>query len=392
MGYSYLDDDEEEQNKPTGFNPDVLNFMQNKYSDQLQPQQMGPPSDLQAPPPLSFQQKRDQAVQDLKERNNSANWASVFSNLGDVIAGKQVGSGNQVFDKIKEQNKAETVGKVDKQRKDEAFRASVGKMFPGVYTPEQLAGLGAEDLDTVLKPQEQLAKINANKETHAATVEMQRERYANQADARKSAAELKIKSAQDDAYQKASHDRMTFRGNMAAQQANQALTKAENAISTVDPKTGVIDITRVHAFATELANMQIGGVPGAAEIEANMPSSVRIGLSKVISGINNAPSPAEAQEFLKNNMPLVMDLMKNYGDVVDSFKDNAVEGWKKKLNPSDFAELKSKNEKESYKTRHGDYFGNKKSGFVQMKDPQGNIRNVPADQVESAKAAGGVEL
>lgn len=71
------------------------------------------------PKTLEYFAKKDKAKADLESRNSGLAEANLFSNLGDVIAGKNVGSGNKVFDGIRERNKAETVGQVDDDFKAE---------------------------------------------------------------------------------------------------------------------------------------------------------------------------------------------------------------------------------------------------------------------------------
>lgn len=64
------------------------------------------------PAVLDYLLKKKKAEEDYANQTSNLPEAALFSNLGDAIAGKQVGSGNSYFDKLKKDAKAETVDKV----------------------------------------------------------------------------------------------------------------------------------------------------------------------------------------------------------------------------------------------------------------------------------------
>lgn len=63
-----------------------------------------------------YLKQKMQAQQQYGEQADSLNAASAFSNLGDVIAGKQVGSGNPYFERQRALAQENTLGDLEKQR------------------------------------------------------------------------------------------------------------------------------------------------------------------------------------------------------------------------------------------------------------------------------------
>jgi hypothetical protein len=235
--------------------------------------------------------------------------------------------------------------------------------------------------DQYIKAQEAQAKIADTSENRAARLQAASQNQQDRQDKQSA-----------DAYQKASHDLETFRGNQAAQQASVALTNAKNALSLADK--GNLSPDQLHLFASEMGKLATGGVPGQTEVEALVPDTAKARLAKVTSFFSNNPTDADAQAFINNNRSYLNDMVSNYQSVLDKYRENTLSGYKKKLSADDLADLRSRyptlaNTGAKANPSGGGTAG---SGTVQMKDPQGNIRAVPANMVEQAKAAGGVPL
>lgn len=244
----------------------------------------------------------------------------------------------------------------------------------------------------VKKDQLVISQQEAN--TKEKAVEVSRDHYklmyADHQDARAQKGEDK----QADYYQKASKDLESFRGNSAVQQANTALTNVSNAMSLADK--GKLTPDQLHLFSSEMAKLATGGVPGSGEIEALMPNTLKTKAAKAISFFTNNPTDADAQAFIDNNKGYLKELMHNYGDVVDRYRNNTLDGYSKKItNPDYKKELQDKIIKDSYKTRFApdpSSMAAPAAGTVRMQDPAGKIRDIPSDQIGEAIAAGGKKL
>ncbi len=304
------------------------------------------------------------AQSDYDQRSENINNGSFISSIGDALAGRAPGSQNDSFNAMKKQAKEDTLGKVETAKKDymtsanfdneqkvaqhknesfdpnsaqsKSFQAAIAKSLPGVYTPEQISQMTSADADVALKPAEFKAKLDQAK----AQQDMLHEDRQMKNMVLRQSAEDRSGKMQGDAYQKATHDLNSFRGNNAVQQASVALTNAKNALSLADK--GNLSPDQLHLFASEMGKLATGGVPGHSEIEALIPDTAKSRLAKFQSFFSNNPTDADAQAFINNNKAYLHELLKNYQGVVDTYRTNTLDGYKKKLSPKDYDELKSR--------------------------------------------------
>lgn len=351
--------------KPAPVNPMVLASLAQKYPQAKLPQAAPAPEedDSESEPapqaPSALDQFKDkfsadkykQAQQDSQDQKSGLGWTQFAAGLGDAIAGRSSAQTAQNFDNIRKGIDDRTVGAFEKQKaaavqdigtkkafeggdpnseKSKVVQQTIQRLWGDKFTPEQVSKITADDADLVYKPMELKSKLDQTK----AAQEMAHEyRMARNQD--------RASKSQGDAYQKASHDVNTFRGNSAVQQAATALTNAQNALSLANK--GKLSPDQLHLFASEMGKLATGGVPGHSEIEALIPNTAKTQLAKVTQFFSNSPSDADAQAFINNNKQYLNELVHNYRGVVNSYRDNILNGYKKKLSPEDMADLKSRN-------------------------------------------------
>lgn len=213
--------------------------------------------------------------------------------------------------------------------------------LPDHYDPNLHQQALAHAQRLALSP-DQFSNLQEKQQTHA---DMQKERDLRRQElgAQRDSA-TSAKSA--DAYQKASHDLNTFRGNAAVQQASSAMINVANALSLAEQ--GHLTPPDLHLFASELGKLATNGVPGHSEIAALVPDTAKKDLAKFISFWSNSPTDAQAQDFIDHNKTYLKELAKNYGKAIDTYKDNTLNGYKRKLSSEDYADLKQRVDSQSY--------------------------------------------
>lgn len=265
------------------------------------------------------------------QQQNAAKQSAQESHL--EFMGKQVDLANKMLGGVTDENSYNAIR--PKLIQNGLFSADE---LPEEYDEDnikahQLAGLSAKDrLDSQMKQQglsiqqqEADAKTKTAQDTH---------------DDRLQKMDTTQSTKSDDAYQKAMKDMNSFRGNTAVQQAASAVTNAKNAMNLADK--GNLSTSDLHLFASEMGKLATNGVPGQSEIDALVPNTAKTQLANVTQFFANSPSDADAQDFINHNKPYLKDLLNNYGGVVDTYKNNIVDGYKKKLDPDDYAELKGR--------------------------------------------------
>ena len=244
----------------------------------------------------------------------------------------------QSLDPAKVRDQASWIAAKQQAIKDGHLEAS---QLPDQYDPNLQKQLLDHAQRLALTP-EQYSNLQEKQQTHQdlqAERGLKREDLQNQRDTAAS-----NKSA--DAYQKATHDINTFRGNTAIQQASSALINVQNALSLAN--RGKLSPSDLHLFASEMGKLATNGVPGHSEIAALVPNTAKSKLAEFVQFFSNNPSDADAQAFVDHNKTYLMELAKNYGKAVDTYKANILDGYKRKLDPEDYADLKKRIDSQSF--------------------------------------------
>lgn len=178
-----------------------------------------------------------------------------------------------------------------------AKKALVQKLYPGKFSPEDLAQISAADIgESVLKPLELDAKIQASKEDRAG-------RYAD----RRTAAQDKIdtkQTAEHDKYLQHTEDaERGWRSDPASQRYDAQLAAAANGKTLIDRYRGREDempIQDIHALVSDRLKAITGATPTEKEIEAQMPSSAMGTRAHPIDSLMGKLHPAMAGDFVRN--------------------------------------------------------------------------------------------
>lgn len=137
----------------------------------------------------------------------------------------------------------------------------------------------------------------------------------------------------------------------------------------------------------EMVKVATNGVPGAAEVNALMPNTWQGNLKVLASKATNQPTAANAGAFIDRYKTYLKELDKNSTDAINSKFEKIIDSNSGRIGQDNATALKKTWKRDYIPTQ--DSSGNASTGTVKMKDPQGNIRLVPANKKDAAIAAGG---
>jgi hypothetical protein len=171
---------------------------------------------------------------------------------------------------------------------------------------------------------------------------------------------------------------------------------AEQLISQGRTQPGGLDSRQVEELAQSTARLLGGSAAASARVEALVPHTLFGRAQTLKEWLSNKPTGQDMQAFTER---MAETVAREKALAQNQMRQYQVEGLPahsalKKKNPELYNQiLQAKgidpsmiDEKGRYKAPAGS------GGVVMMRDPQGNVRQVPSDQVEAAKAAGGTPL
>lgn len=153
---------------------------------------------------------------------------------------------------------------------------------------------------------------------------------------------------------------------------------------------------QMEELALGMANMISGANGGAArsQVEALVPHSAMGDAQKLKSWFMNEPLGANQQAFVEMMSHTIEREKSIANDQLNGIRIKRLSTHEKfqKSAPDQFNRMIGDYGIDPANVKNGKYTPPAAAGTVQMRDPKGNIRAVPADQVDAAKAAGGAPL
>lgn len=169
-------------------------------------------------------------------------------------------------------------------------------------------------------------------------------------------------------------------GDPASNMASMRIGAAAAGKSIIDKYRGHEDdmpIQDLYSLATEKVKGTSGATPTEADIAAQVPHTLATKIAEWKSGITSGVEPANAGDFVRHTDGFLKDIEGTSRNYLGS-RNNQIAS-NPRLTPEEKQRLTALPPKVYQDT-------------VQMRDPKGNIREVPIDQVEAAKKAGGTPL
>jgi hypothetical protein len=193
---------------------------------------------------------------------------------------------------------------------------------------------------------------------------------------------------QQQAYNQTIQQLEQMRGSPAVAQAEKDLYSAAKAQTLMgmgansDPNN--LSNQQVNLLVSEVGKIAQGGVPNMDELKALTPGTLQGKLAGVWSKLTNDPTPANAGAFIKQYQDYTMGLAKDAQKVIEDRYGRVINARKSQFTPAEqnFLDM-------NYIHRFDQPSDANTPQVVRMKDPQGNIRMIPEDQVDAAKKAGG---
>lgn len=227
-----------------------------------------------------------------------------------------------------EASNQETAASLDPNSdKSKAVQAMIQRLYPGKFTPEQLAKVSAADAqDVIFKPLELDEKIKATQETKAATIE---ERNAR--------TQQKVSDAQAKSYTTLRKDLESFRGNQSAQQAALAVQNSDKALALVQATPTAQNL---NLLADEMAKIATGGVPGEHGTQSLLPNNLYTKIAEIKSWVTGHPnaSAADVSEYLQNNKDYINQVRTVAAKTLHDYRSNILKGYKHRVADSDYQE------------------------------------------------------
>jgi hypothetical protein len=179
------------------------------------------------------------------------------------------------------------------------------------------------------------------------------------------------------------------RGNPAVAQAQKDIYAASKfeSLANLNGDPNKLNPAQVQLAAMEVAKIASGGVPTAHELQGLTPSSIPGGLAAAAQKFVNHPVAANQGAFVNAMRDYTTALKRDAQEVVKEKYGRVIESRRVQLGDSNYQTLQKQ-----YMEPFTQKSAAPPAATVQMRDPKGNIRAVPADQVEAAKAAGGTPL
>lgn len=313
-----------------------------------------------------------------------------FSTAAQSIPGRTRGIDTSAFDAMDKTNDApvkEFAAQQEEAKADptspqsKAVQAMVSRLYPGKFSPEDLAKISASDTDSILKPLELDEKIQARKQE---TSDKQAERAATA----KEKSDEKDEKSNETANKTTTAQLVSARGDPTAQQAEKDIY-ASSKINGMFSKYG--DINNLSPEMAQLAIMEVSKIASGASPDDHMlhaldPGSFSGKLAGVWQKVVNHPVPANVGSFLKQYKDYADDLSDNAKKVVLDRYGRIIDSNSPYLSDDDEANLRETwlNRWKNVPTR-----GPSGEATVLMTDPNGKTRKIPASQKDAALKAGG---
>jgi len=417
-------DDEEQQQQPAPMNPVVKDYLMNKMNPQTPLQPADQPSAYEKFNQDYGQEAYNKALAAKNEKESGLGWLQFAAGLGDVIAGQSPSNSARNFQGIRQSIDDSTIGEFNKKKqaalgdvsakqlleKDDPnsaesrlHRTMLSKMQPGVYTPEELSKMSANDIVSVMKGAEFKAKLDQSKAQQEMAHEdrllkneslkqnlKDKEALKNQDKDRKEALELDkhlstgwtMRSGQAGAVQ----------GKVNAAEAAEALIDQGK-----NQKNG-LDARQIEELAQSTARLLGGGATASARVDALVPHTLFGRAQSLKEWLSNNPQGSGQEAFVQRmeetvarEKALAQKQMRQY-----QIEGLAAHSSLKKRNPDLYNSiLRSKGIDDSIIDKNGRYKEPKSSessnpsDSVKMIDPNGVVRMINKDSVKDALAAGG---
>ena len=403
----------------------------------MPPVDIGPPKlDLMNPAPaLSLQDqfladfspaKTAEAQAEAEKRKSGLGWAQFAAGIGDAMAGRSPAQTAQNFQNIREGIDKSTVGAFDARKKaflenvagkqaiqkaqqeaddqnpdsdaSKRFRATLKANVPEIAAKygDSFDKLTAGDQKNVFGVVETMAKIAERKESAAMRNMIAGQNASDRKDKKASENDNKDAMALENTLAKG----WTARSGQAGMVQNKinAAEAAEALLEQAKHQKGGLDSRQYEELAQSAGRLiASGGAQASARIEALVPHTAWGRVQTLGEYLSNAP---RGQDFEKFTDRLAETIHREKDLAVNQKRQFQIESLAahdrlRSSNPDLYNRiLDSKGITPDMIDEHGRYKAPKAEasaggGTVQMKDPSGKIRNIPADQVEAAKAAGG---
>jgi len=291
------------------------------------------------------------------EKLSSLNSAQAFANLGDVIAGGRVGSQNDFYNAQKKEALDSTLGKYDRQN-------AVSLKINQAMSEDEFKRQQAKDaLDFKMQ------QLLLQKQQNEANLELRKQNMLSQKEERLTRTKERSLKDQELSSTQAKQLGLAESGQLANKQYQEALAKGK-ASGEFDP-TSYSDMLDTSEWAPQWMKSSAGKEAMSAQAAwvesylrdasgAAIPPSERGAYSK-----DYFPRPGDTPEILKNKESLRAQ------------KEKAA-----LIGAGPGAKLFEKQEPQKPKAQ----------GFLKVLDPKGNIRLIPANQLDAAINAGGKPL
>jgi hypothetical protein len=180
----------------------------------------------------------------------------------------------------------------------------------------------------------------------------------------------------------------TLRGDKALQADKDTIRKVQNTMGLIKSFKDPNDIPArlVTDMNTQLAGIMQGGQAGEGLIKEVSAHPFIERASRFLENVGDKPTGAQMGEFVKQNAGIINDFANQAQNRYDDRNRKIMNTIGKKLNSNDRENFRSQILPSDTMDQNGNF-----GGMTKIKDPQGNIRLVPFNQVKAAtsKEAGG---
>lgn len=183
------------------------------------------------------------------------------------------------------------------------IEGSIAKPAAALFEQQEKTKQATELRQATLAQQATLAreKIASNEQMTQDKIQQRNDQAQMMAELKKQGNESKATDVQNKTYQKVAQQMEQLRGSPAVIQAEKDMYAADKADSLAnmygDPSK--LSNSQVHLLASEVGKIAAGGVSSQAELNGITPDTLRGKLAGVTEKFTNSPSPANAQDFIK---------------------------------------------------------------------------------------------
>jgi hypothetical protein len=211
----------------------------------------------------------------------------------------------------------------------EAFRKAVMTINPGIAKVygDSFKDITAADKELIFDPIKLKEQIDARKDIAEQNRMMKQSTLQAQMDNKRSDADSKARQAV-----------FSFRGNAGAQQASKDVLSTAKALDLIN-QPGIKTTQDLQLIAQELGKVASGGVPGAHEIYALLPSNLKTKTAELINFISSKPTNAQADEYLQRNKKYLNEIRSTAVDTLKNYQLNMAKGFKNKMHPDEYSDL-----------------------------------------------------